>query len=363
LEDEIFSRARLAHPLGVAGGQVVVLDKLGTVVESVTLTEAHRVAGSGQDGIYEIRMAVPLLGIGGTHWLTWRGIGADGGVGELAMAGTVELPDRSLLDARLPALARFEVSPQRVDLLAGPAEVSLRITGNDDRAGLSAEVIISDSRGVELGREIVNCPDAWMDCEVVMELPQVMAVGKSAAAEVTLILRDAAGREVIYGGEQESEWPDSEAATLWIAVEEPHFVDHWRETWDLNGHFSGDPDADADGWSDLMEYALGTDPRVSAGRDPFATELPRFIIYEDIFGASGLERALRLDFHHAPWFAMQDDGLLAGDWELCAEQSGDLLNWEPATFFSTTNTGNGIGSSSVSQKTIGHWMRLRVKRP
>lgn len=359
---EITSRASLAHPLGIAGGQVILFDERGTVVASVNVSESDRVEGSALAGIYEVNLPIPTTGYGGAHWLTWRALGADGGVGELAMAGQVVLSDRSLVDARLPSLTRFEVNPQVLDLAAGASEVTFILAANDDRVGITAEITVLDSGGQELGREVVECPDAWMDCEVVMPLPQVDAVGSSAAAQVILKLRDTAGREAVYGRVLGQPWPDVEAAKLWLSDEDPTFSEHWRRIWGIMNNFADDLDSDGDGESDLMEFAAGTDPLTPSPQDLLARRRPVLDITNNVFGSSGLERSLNFSFQYAPWFGFQDLKLRGEEFEIVVERSPDLANWE-AVKISGADQGYAKIFSYVPQSTPAYWMRLRVKSP
>jgi len=357
---EITSRASLAHPLGIAGGQAVMFDERGSVVASVNVTNLDRVEGTAQAGIYEVRLPIPTTGYGGEHWLTWRALGADGGVGELSLAGQVMLPDRSLVDARLPSLTRFEVNPQVIDLSVGASEVTFILAANDDRAGITAEITVLDSGGHELGRDVVECPDAWMDCEIVMSLPQIEAVGSSAAAQVILKLRDTAGREAVYGRVLGQPWPDVDAAKLWLSGGNPTFANHWRRTWGITNDFTDELDSDGDGESDLMEFAVGTDPLTPASQDVLAIGRTQLEITDHVFGSEGLQRSLNLNFRYAPWFSLQDTKLLGEEFEVVVEQSPDLSNWESVRIFSS-NQGFGRSSSYVPQSAEAYWLRLRVK--
>jgi hypothetical protein len=139
-----------------------------------------------------------------------------------------------------------------------------------------------------------------------------------------LKLDDATGstvREFAY--DDSAPWPaaaDGSASLVLIAPltgPDPANPRNWRASTSVNGnpdgddaiHFSGNPDADddTDGWSNLVEYALGPDPQAAAAYSPAGAR----------FTVSPIVNA--------------DDAEIGG------EVSPALSNWTPADFAGTVN--------------------------
>lgn len=118
----------------------------------------------------------------------------------------------------------------------------------------------------------------------------------------------------------------------------------------------GNFDSDGDGWSDLMEFVLGTDPGVWATNDPLALRLPVFRMSAGIL-LTRLEKRLALDFVPAPWLLAPSDL----EWEIVVEASDDLGNWEEVEIPSGLSERMTVWQAVANDQRAG-WMRVRVRR-
>lgn len=363
-------RGRLSHPAGITGGSVTLVDEHGVVETSIAFTAAARVSGTAMDGFYEILVPTPPHGFGGPHWLAWQAWNAEGAFGIEREIGPVILPDRTTGDARRPRLTRFQISPAAVNLLAGPATVTLSLAASDDQPGLTIRVGILDSDGRELATRTLACTTPAFDCPETLTLPQVLTTGPSAAARVVVELTDAAGRTEIYGQPWSPAWPDAAAAVLTLAPTVPDAFTRWSAAWSGLAGLPVDAarNTDADAWPDIMEFAFGTDPSVAESRDPLASRLPQFSVMPILSYPEGNAILSRWRFTPAPWFAHDTDRFRCEGWQITAEESVDLQNWQalplPARLQHSTALGN---DAAVQVESIHpmmqrhHWFRAVVR--
>jgi len=299
------------------------------------------------------RWTVPTTGF-------WKVGGVDGSVTRHRMVASVDLGDRGFGDVRLPELTRIQVSPISLDLLSGPAEVMVDLAANDDRAGLMAEIRVMDSESRVLALQEVSCELPSMDCTVAMQLPRLTMRGVNAAARVEVTLRDGAGREVVYGRPDGVGWPGGFAPSLALFDEESDHFSHWKNLW--LGQAGDGEDRDGDGWSDVMEYAFGSDPGVRIENDPLGSRMPESFIIYPVHGLQGVQRRLELKFQLAPWFEWSGGRFLSEDFEFVPESSTDLLSWEETRrSFLESNSRAVSAWSSVPGRTRGNWIRVRVR--
>lgn len=356
--EEVIASGRLNHPGGVFGGEVVLLDEMGGVIAARGFGAGNRVEGSETSGRYEVSLSAPQVGFGGRHWVAWILVGSDGSEVSVPSVASLELPDRRFVDSRAPVLTRIQVAPPSLDLLTGAGELEVSLGGHDDRAGFVAEVMVFDGRGQLLVKESIECASPQLDCTMTLQLPQLDGMSHSAEGRIVVHLRDKAGREARYGEPGGANWPLGSRPVLPLFEGEASRLERWVSAWPgvRQVPVDGNEDSDGDGWSDLLEFGLGTDPGVLAERDPLAGRLPMLGPLEPAFAVGGFERLMRLDFAPAPWLI--DPG--QAEWEILVEGSDDLVNWEELEIPFGLSERTSAFKPAPREQRVG-WMRIRIR--
>ncbi|MES2707342.1 MAG: hypothetical protein V4726_12150 [Verrucomicrobiota bacterium] len=354
---------------GIAGGEVLMVDKFGLVETRVKFTAGQRTEGTALDGRYEITVPVPRHGFGGAHYLSWSAVDGVGRWTAENLIGPVTLPERTAEDQRRPRLTHFQISPAAVNLTAGPAEISVSLGAGDDRPGLTAVCRILDSAGVLLAERKVGCDKPVLDCVSTLTLPARPLIGLSSAARVELVLTDSAGRTETYGQSGSPAWPDGSAVSLTLGPASDPFT-LWAASWPGVPALppDGARDSDRDGVPDLLEFALGTDPVNGPAADIFRNLMPELTVFPaaapwDAPGVPVPSLSVNYRFTPAPAFTRQDGRYAFSAWRLELEESTDLLHWitVPAAE-RTLPSGTVQAGGTVPAHGPGKKFRLRVSR-
>ena len=362
IDDTIQCRAELSHPIGVTHGQIILSDANGVILNAKLFSSSDLIAGDEKNGQYQVTLPIPQtdLASAGPHWLAWQTMAHDGSVTTHPMTHEVSLPNRFQNDARLPHLTRFSLSPTQLDLSTGPAEIAISLAAHDDSAGLTAELRITDGHGLPITTHLFVCDLSQLDCTTTITLPQLpLTFTKEARLELTL--RDQAGRQITYGTPQSPPWPDGNTPSLTLFPSQLSHFTHWQNQWSASTDENAD--SDHDGWSNLMEYAFGTDPNVHTNHDPLATQPINFHLDQNVFTNTGLARLMRITFPIAPWFISEENQILSPEKEIIVESSTNLQDWDEVPFL--------YGISDPAQRLSTHkelpqnapkgWMRIRIK--
>lgn len=365
--DQIQTTARLSHPLGISRGRIVLQNEFGVIIANQNFDEQALNSGTLQDGEFQTTLPLPAQRIGGTHWITWEIIAQDGATALTSGIGPLEISDQQFGDKRNPLLTRFEITPAQIDLAQDDQTIRINLAAHDDFPGLTAHITIFDHEGNRLASKIINCGDTALDCNIELTLPQTPSVSSSSQARIQLDLKDASGRITTYRGVDSYSWPDNKPPSLTLHPSEPDFLTHWYHQWTSLREIPPDQnhDHDNDGWTDLLEFALATDPSTPAPQDPFARHLPSLTFNGKSSDRNQLVHAQTFSSQIAPWFTINPDLQLTGHrFQLTAESSNDLLNWETLDFGFAANTPDPSAISinqrvPVSQRT--HWYRLHIQ--
>lgn len=324
-EDRVSTSADLDHPIGIYGGQVVFLDDVGVVVTSVEFTPENRISGSEKSRSYQIEIPLDARTFDRSYRALWIALGADGGQAEAISADFVTVPFIGIGEERPPALLQFEASPTVFDLSKIASSIEVSLTAEDDLPGLVAEVLILDADSRELGRGCLTSEDAFLSGTVAIPLPVDETLSGGATGRIVVVLTDASGKQETYGQAGSRKW-QGETISLLLNPDGPNALDHWSHAW-LGRPALGreTEDSDQDGWSDLLEFAIGTDPTKPLTRDPLSNDAPFFTVKMD----SNLGNEITTTFRPAPWFELNDGRIVEGGYELIVEGSEDLRHWTP----------------------------------
>jgi|GEM_PF-3017986 len=335
-DGRLVTSASLSHPVGIYGGEVILLDALGVVVVGVGFTEANRVSGDAREGRYDVEIANLIQVPGGMYRVLWIAMGADGGRVQLLLEDEVRVPEREFLDEHRPALVTFEVKAVLIDPDLGTGMVEVALTAEDDRPGLVVEVIVLDDDLREIGRASRSTSEAFWGGEISVPFERI---GTSGGGRVVLILTDDSGRREVYGVTGNRDW-NGEEAELELFSDGLNELDRWSAQWlaeNIFGHEEDDPDRD--GWTNLLEFALGTDPLVHVVHDPLAGSLPKTKRMNKVVTEGELDQQLVTRFRPAPWFAVADGRVLGENYEIGVEGSGNLWSWDSVDFSEFSSDG------------------------
>ncbi len=326
----IETSANLSHPVGISRGRVILQDGQGVIVASQNFDREDLAEGTLQEGRFDLDLALPGEIFGGEFWLRWDVIAQDGAAATMAWADPILLSPQLFGDQRRPVLTRLEVTPRQLNL-EEERTVTFNLAAHDDRPNIRAIVSIFDGESRLLAQGATDCQQTFLDCETTLTLPQTDLTSRSRFARIEVILLDAAGRWVSYGQTESPSWPGDLAPQLALAEEEPDHLSQWYRQW--TGQVAPpDPatrDFDRDGWPDLVEFAMGTDPATQVSCDPFASQLPALEFNGTFFSGSREYRFQTFRTQYAPWFDLNEEGQPVSDqFEISIEGSDDLLHWE-----------------------------------
>ncbi len=373
-EGGIDTSARITHPVGISRGRVVVFDQFGVIIASHEFDDSLRTEGSPQDGLYRLTLPTPSHRTGGAHWLSWEVVALDGRTTSLSEIGPLEIATSPFADQRNPALTRFQISASTVDLSTGPETLTVNLAAHDDRPGLTAEIHVSTSDGNLLASRLIDCTGRSLDCEAELILPRTTSVGISSRAEIEVTVTDASGRSVSYGRIHSPSWPDNLPPALALVPIEPDFLSHWFHRW--TGSFeiptNADRDQDGDGWSDLLEFAMATDPLTPAATDPLVVALPAANFATPSISTPGDPRLQTFSTQLGPWFQVSPERKIIAShlnhpFEVLIERSADLESWltvEPShTIFERSNPTSTSISAFLNFNIAprAHWYRLMIR--
>jgi len=358
---------------GRPGGDVTRYNfKKGTslpvrLIASQQFDDQALIEGTLQAGQFAVALPIPSQRAGGPHWLTWEIIAQDGAAAIASGIAPLEISDQPFGDQRNPILTRFEIFSDQIDITQREETITVNLAAHDDRSGLEATLTIFDYDGNSLASKLITCLDPVLNCTAEITLPLAPLASSSSQARIQLTLKDATGRTTVYGGIDSPSWPDDTEPSLTLAPSAPSFLNHWYQEWTDLEEFPSvqNHDLDRDGWSDLIEFALGTDPATPAPQDLFAYQLPSLTLDGRFFSGNQELRIQSFTSQIAPWFKFDpDEKLTDGRFQLSIEGSNNLENWETVSspFPITPSTPASIwisDSTPVSQRT--RWYRLNIR--
>ena len=329
---EIQTSAHLTHPLGISRGRLVLQDEFGTIITSQQFDGESLVAGTLQDGQFEVSLPLPFQRAGGDYWLSWEVIAQDGAVSTTSSPNPLSLNRQRFGDQRNPLLTRFEIAPKLIELNDQEETVTIELAAHDDQPGLKALVFIFDHEGHEISQILIDCLEDHLDCQTTLTLPQTDLTSPSRFARIEVILLDASGRTTIYGRTDSPSWPAQFSPQLALTAKQPDHLTQWYRQWtDLREiPDSPDHDLDRDGWTDLIEFAIATDPSTPASRDPLASLLPSLNFWGSFYSGTRKFRSHTFTTQIAPWFLTDPQNRTTSTrFELIMEGSNDLKTWDP----------------------------------
>ncbi len=381
---------RVADALsGFHSGRIEMLGPDGVLETTVPLGDSHRVSGDAKAGQYSVKFPVAARGFGGVHFIRVY-VEDSSGCYHSVLSNDFLLPDRTQADQRAPRLVYFSVSPASVDLNAGPQKLRVNLGANDDRPAIIGTLIINDSQGRFLASQPLSCERDVLNCDFEITLPQRTLLGASAPAEVVLALRDASGRELTYGRLQSPLWPSPTGLTL--VGKNVDFVQRWAAGFSgFTPNFANPAlDTDLDGITDLIEFALGTDPTlrsdapilspvpqlaslgssspgptpyVSPGQDPRShrsLQLRMSTVANITIIGGEIVTARPVPFLSFSPAAYMKDTSAVNPWKIRLESSTDLRTWSPEA----TTTGFDPEVEQYLPSTVEKpraWFRLKVE--
>lgn len=311
----------------------------------------------------------------------------------LLLSNVITLPDRTTQDQRAPRLSYLQISPSAVDLRTAPATIHVSLGANDDRPGLNGTLQVFDSAGKLITTTPLSCPTTFMACDFDLTLPQRTNLGPAREAIIVLTISDSAGRIQTYGQPNSPPWPS--AVSLLLQPTFPDALTKWGAAFPgyAPNPSATNQDTDGDGFADLIEFALGTDPTqrsvppaaqanlilnlsvplpfsVPSGTDLRSHRLPSVyhssqnpvISGTNLFGFVSQTTPPTVTFAFTPTPHLDTLAWENSRWRLYAESTPDLTTWNDLSFASTNEDSAARINLTMPAEDTHRWFRLRVEQ-